>query len=193
MTNTDVHFTIIDLASATDAQREEAARILHEEFNQEKWGFSWPELDEAREEVAELCKQEHICRAAVDADGHVLGWVGGLPEYDGNVWELHPIVVSRHLRGKGLGRALVHDLEDQVRRRGGLTVMLGTDDHSAMTSLGGANLYENLWDKINNIQNYKDHPFSFYFAVGYVIIGVMPDANGPGKPDIFMGKSLIQR
>ena len=34
-----------------------------------------------------------------------------------------------------------------------------------------------------------NHPFLFYRRLGYVVTGIMPDANGPGKPDIYMSKS----
>lgn len=184
---------IIDLTLNNTRAIEQAARILHEEFNQEQWDFSWSTLDEAREEVHTLMQPGHICRAAVDENGDVLGWIGGLPEYDGKVWELHPMVVRPDQRGKGIGSALVHDLEDRVRERGGLTIMLGTDDHSSMTSLGGINLYPNVWEHIAHIRNLRGHPYEFYQKQGYVIIGVIPDANGIGKPDIYMGKSLVIR
>jgi aminoglycoside 6'-N-acetyltransferase I len=36
------------------------------------------------------------------------------------------------------------------------------------------------------------HPYEFYQKLGYVIVGVIPDANGPGKPDILMAKSLAR-
>ncbi len=36
-------------------------------------------------------------------------------------------------------------------------------------------------------------PLPFYLGMGYVITGVLPDANGPGTPDIFMSKSLAAR
>jgi aminoglycoside 6'-N-acetyltransferase I len=70
--------------------------------------------------------------------------------------------------------------------------MLGSDDETNMTSLGGVDLYEDLWTKSANIKNIKNHPYSFYEKMGYRIIGVMPDANGYGKPDIFMGKRVVQ-
>jgi aminoglycoside 6'-N-acetyltransferase I len=108
---------MIDLATGSDAHCEQAARLLHEEFNQARWNYSWETLDEAREEVIMLCQPAHICRAAVDAFGALLGWIGGLPEYDGLVWELHPIVVRPDGRGQGIGRALVFDLEAQAAAR----------------------------------------------------------------------------
>lgn len=181
---------IIDLATASDDQRAQAAHLLHEEFNQQRWGYSWSTLEEAEEEVAMLCETEHIGRVALDEDGRVLGWIGGLPEYDGNVWELHPMVVHPEQRGNGIGQALVQDLEAQVVAHGGLTITLGSDDQDDMTSLGGVDLYENLWEKVSRIQNYKNHPFSFYMKMGYVITGVVPDANGRGRPDILMSKRV---
>ncbi len=183
---------IINLSTADESLRQQAAQMLHEEFNQAKWGYSWPTLDEAQAEVDELCEEDHICRAAIDDHGEVVGWIGGLPEYDGNVWELHPLVVRADQRGSGIGQALVLDLENQVREHGGLTVMLGSDDQDHMTSLGEVDLYENLWQKIATIENYQNHPYSFYMKLGYRIIGVMPDANGLGKPDIIMGKRVSQ-
>ena len=59
-----------------------------------------------------------------------------------------------------------------------------------MTSLSNIDLYENLFEKITNIKNIKGHPFEFYQKMGYAIIGVIPDANGIGKPDILMAKQV---
>jgi len=38
----------------------------------------------------------------------------------------------------------------------------------------------------------KQHPYEFYQKQGFVIIGVMPDANGIGKLDILMTKSVVR-
>jgi aminoglycoside 6'-N-acetyltransferase I len=60
-----------------------------------------------------------------------------------------------------------------------------------MTSWSGVDLYGvDLWKAIANIQNYKNHPYSFYENCGYKIVGVVPDANGFGKPDIMMAKRV---
>lgn len=142
------------------------------------------------EEVNEMLEADRICRAAIDDDGTLLGIIGGMPGYDGRVWELHPLAVQPSMQGRGIGRALVEDFEEQVRQRGGLTITLGTDDEDNMTSLSDVDLYERTWEKIRNIRNLKGHPFEFYQKMGYVITGVVPDANGIGKPDILMSKRV---
>lgn len=59
-----------------------------------------------------------------------------------------------------------------------------------MTSLGGVELFPNVLERAAAIRNHRGHPYEFYQKVGFVIIGVMPNANGPGKPDIFMAKPV---
>jgi aminoglycoside 6'-N-acetyltransferase I len=153
---------------------------------------SWPDLESALEEVRESFAAGHISRIAQDEDGRVLGWIGGISEYQGHVWELHPLVVRISHRGQGIGRALVADLEERVKERGGLTIILGTDDLFEQTSLSGINLFPHVLDHLAHIKNLKHHPYEFYQKQGYVIVGVMPDANGLGKPDILMAKSLVR-
>lgn len=167
----------------------QAAEILTFAFR-EHWPESWPDMDSALQEVRAMLAADRICRAALDERGNVLGWIGGIPEYDGNVWELHPLAVHPAQQRRGLGRALVLDFEAQVRARGGLTIMLGTDDVDDMTTLSGVDLYRDTWEHIRNIRDLKGHPYVFYQKLGYTIIGVMPDANGRGKPDIYMGKRV---
>jgi aminoglycoside 6'-N-acetyltransferase I len=121
----------------------------------------------------------------------MVGWVGGLPEYDGRVWELPPTVVHSMYRRQGIGRALVAAFESEACKRGGLTATLGTDDNTGMTSLSGVDLYSDLTRHLAKIQDLgRGHPFGFYLKVGYIVTGVMPDANGPGRPDIYMSKRL---
>jgi len=84
----------------------------------------------------------------------------------------------------------VADLEAQVRQRGGLTLMLGTDDEDGMTTLAGVDLYDDPCRHITTIRNLRGHPYEFYQKVGFTIVGVIPDANGPGKPDILMAKRV---
>ena len=100
------------------------------------------------------------------------------------------IVVSPECRYKGVGRALIVDFEQQVRQRGAVTIYLGTDDEDLRTSLGGVNLYPDVLTKLSQFKGVSGHPFSFYQKLGYVVVGVIPDANGLGKPDILMSKRV---
>lgn len=156
------------------------------------WPGSWPDLDAALDEVRESFDEDRISLVALGEDGVALGWVGGIRRYGGKVWELHPLVVAIGHQGKGIGRALVNALEERVRQRGGLTMMLGTDDVTGQTTLANVNLLPNVWEHIARIRNLRRHPYEFYQKLGYTIIGAVPDANGPGKPDILMAKSLAR-
>lgn len=180
---------IRDLLPQDEDAVRQAAALLVAAFA-ENWPDSWPDMDGALEEVQDCLSPDMICRAAFAADGQLLGWIGGRPEYDGNVWELHPLVVAPAHQQQGIGRALTFDLEEQVRQRGGLTIILGSDDVGNMTTLGDADLYVNLWDQVTQIRNLRRHPYEFYQKMGYTIVGVVPDANGRGKPDIIMARRV---
>jgi len=184
-----MNYKIITLQSDNKHLTQQAAQLLVDAFH-EHWPEAWPTLDDALKEVHEMLEAERICRAAVDEQEKILGIIGGIPTYDGHVWELHPLAVQPNLQGQGIGRALIEDFEEQVRQRGGLTITLGSDDEDNMTSLSNVNLFENTWEKIQNIRNLKGHPFEFYQKMGYGITGVVPDANGVGKPDILMSKRV---
>ena len=180
---------ITDLSPEDEHAVRQAAQLLVDGFCAH-WPTAWPDLDAALAEVREALEPGKICRVALDEAGAVLGWIGGIPGYGGNVWELHPLVVRPDRQRQGIGRALVADLEAQVQARHGLTLWLGTDDEDDMTSLSGVDLYDDLPNHLAQIRNVKGHPYSFYLKCGFVIAGAVPDANGPGKPDILMAKRV---
>jgi aminoglycoside 6'-N-acetyltransferase I len=179
-----------DLPPDDERAMREVAALLVEAFK-EHWPEAWPSLESALDEVRESFGPDRLSRVARDDDGDVLGWIGGIRQYDGHVWELHPLVVRPDRQGRGIGRALVADLERCVRERGALTLWLGTDDEDDQTSLSGVDLYPDIGAHIAAVKNLKRHPYEFYQKVGFVIVGVMPDANGPGKPDIYMAKRVV--
>lgn len=168
---------------------QQAAQLIVETFR-EHWPQAWSTFEDGLEEINEMFEEGKICRAALDEHGNLLGIIGGMPHYDGHVWELHPLAVHPSMQGQGVGTSLVKDFEEQVLKRGGLTITLGTDDEDNMTSLSNVDLYENTWENIRNIRNLKGHPFEFYQKMGFIITGIVPDANGRGKPDILMSKRV---
>ena len=179
---------IVELDPGDRAMVDGCATLLVEGFARD-WPGAWPDLAAGREEVRECAAEGRIARVALDEDGTVAGWIGGRPDY-GRVWELHPLVVRADRRREGVGRALVADLEGLVAERGGLTLRVGSDDEDGMTSLGGVDLYPDPLAHLAAIEDRRGHPFAFYQRCGFALVGVLPDANGFGKPDIFLAKRI---
>lgn len=168
---------------------EGAARLLHETFLGRT--EDWQDLESALAEVRGLFVPENINRVALDDRDRLIGWIGAMPMYRGRVWELHPLAVAAAHRGQGLGRALVADLERSVAERGGRTLWLGSDDENFETTLGGVDLYQDIPGLIRGFRVLRgEHPGGFYLKLGFRVSGVLPDANGPGKPDIFFAKRV---
>jgi aminoglycoside 6'-N-acetyltransferase I len=180
---------IINLTSENGRAVEQAAMLLVAGFR-DTGSTAWSNLEDALSEVRESFLPGRISRVALDEAGNVQGWIGGIEEYSGNVWELHPLVVRQDCRRQGVGRALVSDFERQVAQRGGHTILLGTDDENCRTSVGGIDLYPGVLDKVQAIENLRQHPFEFYQKAGFEVVGIIPDANGFGKPDILMAKRI---
>lgn len=163
----------------------EAAMLLFDSFL-----HSFKDLTSALNEVYECLETEKVTLVAVEK-GHVIGLIGAKPQYGLTGWELHPLVVLKEKRLQGIGSKLVDQLEKEILKRGGIMVYLGSDDENNMTSLSNCDLYDNLFERLKNIRNLKNHPFEFYQKQGYSIVGAFPDANGLGKPDIWLAKRLI--
>jgi aminoglycoside 6'-N-acetyltransferase I len=185
-----VDVRIVDLTRLDRERIEQTAAVLRDAF--EGRSESWQDLDSAREEVIESLAAERISRVALNSDNDVLGWIGSVPTYRGRVWEIHPLVVAKARRRHGIGTALVHDLERVVAARGGSTLWLGSDDENDETSLGGVDLYSDVPAALRDFRKIRgDHPGEFYLRLGFHIVGVLPDANGRGKPDIFFAKAVV--
>ena len=175
---------IAELKRESESHVAQAAALLAQ-------AFPHSYADCAREEVEACLEEGKIALVALDGDA-VIGFVGAMPQYGLTGWELHPLVVEEARRARGVGRALCAGLERRLRQKGCLTVYLGTDDEFGKTSLADADLFEDTFGKIEHIRNGRGHPYGFYQKIGYKIVGVIPDANGLGKPDIIMAKSLAR-
>ena len=150
---------ILTLLPDNDPPIQQAAQLLVDAFR-EHWLNAWPTLMGGTQGTARNAESERICRAAVDEQGRLMGIIGGIPAYDGHVWELHPRS-SAVFAGQGIGKALVEDFRGTGSRQGRLTITLGSDDEDNMTSLSGVDLYENLWEKKSGIFALKIPSFWF--------------------------------
>ncbi len=181
----------IDPKAAAAEIHEQLAELLVEAFR-EMAPTAWPDLDSARSEVIETLEPERKSLALLDDDGRVAGWIGAIPAYDGNVWEIHPLAVRPDLQKRGLGRRLLEEIERLAADSGVSTLWLGSDDEVGWTSLSDRDLYDDPYRAMSTIRDLGGHPYRFYERCGFRIVGVLPDANGPGKPDIFLAKRVTR-
>jgi aminoglycoside 6'-N-acetyltransferase I len=177
-------FIITDLRPDDSDGVEQAAALLVDAFPH------WlPTMEMARDEVREALGPDRICLVA-RSDSQILGWIGAIQEYS-HAWELHPLVVREDARGTGIGRSLLAALEERVRARGALTLYLGSDDDgpTAGTSAGDVDLFPDVLSHAARL-DVIDHPAGFYLREGFEVVGLIPDANGLGKPDILLAKRM---
>jgi hypothetical protein len=105
---------VVDLADQPEKILEDAARLLVEEFD--AW-HGWPTLALAVDEVRSVIS-DGFARAMIEND-FLFGWIGGLPEYHGRVWELHSLVVRREHRRASCRNASVGENVQRDNRQDG--------------------------------------------------------------------------
>ena len=181
----DLEFCEIGESNETMLQ---AARLLTKTFA-DLGKDAWPDVRSAIEEVEECVEEPNIC-VGVREGGGLIGWAGLRPMY-AKTWELHPLVVGKASQGRGVGTLLLREIERLAKARGLIGIALGTDDETGGTSLSRAEIRkDNIRAEIEGIRNLGRHPYEFYEKCGYFIVGLIPNANGAGKPDIWMWKGL---
>lgn len=168
-------------------QREEAALVLN--LALAGMSVAYRDIAAARAEVETFFSDPERFGFAVIEDGHVVGWIGGIRSYD-HGWELHPLCVHPEHQRRGLGRLLVRALEEAARGENICTIYLGSDDEFAGTTASGVDLFADIGSHIRTIEVTTNHPLAFYRKVGFVVVGLLPDVNGPGKPDILLAKRI---
>jgi len=178
---------IVNLTELNEHQLAEAARILRVALPNPT---AYKAPGEAEAEVADVLENPgRFGLAALDGDD-LVGWIGGIRGYSHSL-ELHPLVVDPSRQRQRVGSLLLAALEKRARDEGFLAIHLGTDDDFGGASLFGADLFPNVAGKIAGVTaTARGHPFTFYARRGFEIVGLPPDANGPGKPDILMAKRL---
>ena len=178
---------IVSLRTLSTAQREAAAGLLVRAFAHSP--SAWQDMAAARAELSTfLDNPERLGFAALEGE-RLVGWIGGVRQ-SAHAWELHPLVVEPARQRHGRGTLLVAALEAAARRAGVCTLWLGADDDFGGTNLFGQDLYPQVLERLQRLAPTSGHPYTFYRARGYAVVGVLPDFDGIGKHDILMAKRI---
>lgn len=148
------------------------------------------DMDTAVNTVQKSLDDTKINLIALDEKNEVIGWICGIENYNLHVWEIQPLVIRSDYQHKRLGSLLLSEFEKEVFLRKGITIILGIQDENHETSLSNVDIYDNTLKKIKKIKNLKHNSYEFYLKNGFSIVGVIPDSNGLGKPDILMAKRV---
>ena len=177
---------IEELDGTDKALLEKLARLTHEAVatHSPNW---LPTMTDAREEVADATEADRFTRVLYDDDRNPLGWVSAFHTY-GTVWEIHPLVVDAKHQRQGHGARLLAEIEALAASRGAGVLIVGTADETRATSLSGMDLYIDPMGAMASMTFDQSHPVGFWLRMGYALVGITPDAEGPGIPTINLAK-----
>lgn len=152
---------------------------------------SWlPSEADARRQVLRATEPDRISRVLLSPHATPIGWIGVIPIHHGRIWEVHPLVIAPAKQGQGYGSMLVREVERLAATRGILGLMAGTSDETGATPLYGSDLFRNPFAGLSKLTGAENHPVTFWTKVGFTIVGVVPDAEGRGKPAITLAKRI---
>lgn len=179
---------IVEFDDLAPADWTQAADVLRAAFAARTAGYSDPGAAEAEVELRRL-QDEWLGYAALEGED-LVGWIGALRTYS-HGWEIHPLVVAPAWQGRGIGSALLATLEARARAEGVLTLFLGSDDDYGGTTLFGRDAWPDVLGEARRAApTAAGHALGFYRRQGFEVVGLLPDVNGPGKPDLLMAKRL---
>jgi aminoglycoside 6'-N-acetyltransferase I len=179
---------IVDFDALSPARHADAARILRDALAHLPSAYNAP--GEAEAEVALRCADgDWLGHAALEGQ-RLTGWIGAIRTYS-HGWEIHPLVVAPDCQRRGIGSALLAALETRACSEGVLTLFLGSDDDYGGTTLFGRDLWPDVASHVAATEaTARGHALTFYRRHGYEIVGLLPDVNGAGRPDILLAKRL---
>jgi aminoglycoside 6'-N-acetyltransferase I len=89
-----------------------------------------------------------------------------------------------------VGRALLRTVEEAARELGMDALMIALEDEAGLTSLSGRSLFPDPLAPMTRFVPPASHPSRFLQRMGFALTGVLPEAAGPGRPELWFTKSL---
>lgn len=179
----DVH-PIHNLLSLQLEQATDILRLAYQRLPQ-----GWTNLHAARDEVRTFGESDRHALFAIENDV-VVGVIGAIFR-SRFLWEVHPVAVHPEQRRSGIGAALMKALEVDAHDQGVCTLWVRTQDGGEGTNLYERELYPGVLSKLIKASPENVHqPYAFLKRLGFEVVGVLPDAKGPGKHEIQMAKRV---
>ena len=176
----------MDLDTSNSALVERLAILTFEAFKENSPDWV-PTIELARNQVLNAGSGARLGRVVMEK-GQAAGWIGLIKRK--RIWEIHPIAVAIEHQYRGFGHLLVNDVARIAKSAGALTLYAGTSDEVGTTNLYGVDLYIDPASAIKNIEAIGRNPYKFWESAGFTVVGLMPDAEGIGKPGIELARRL---
>lgn len=149
-------------------------------------------VSDAMTELHRCVISENLSRMAL-RDEVPVGWISACP-VNKTVWEIHPLLVDPNTHRQGVGTLLVNEVENILKARGVWTIQVSTSDATNATTLSGKDLYIDPLGELQKLDvtdSKVGHALQFWIRSGYKVVGILPDAEGMGKPSICLAKRLV--
>jgi len=154
---------------------------------------TYPEVydkSESKETILHLLRGKNRLFVAEESS-RVIAFVGVLHHVFPKAYQIEPLIVEHQFRRQGIGGKLLELTEFKLKQEGIHTLFITAQDTESSTNLSGQDFYaDNPLALLANIE-YSNHPMRFYEKRGYHITGIIPDANGFGRPEYILSKRIL--
>lgn len=174
---------------ADELRLDEAAYVLYRAAARISSAFPTPEA--ALGELLDVSRTaDAITFVALNLAGEVCGLASAAPYRASTMLRMQLLGVDPPFQRRGVGRALVRTVEDAAREAGMSTLVIALEDEAGLTSLSGRSLFPDPLAPMTKFVPPAAHPSIFLKRMGFALTGVLPEAAGPRRPELWFARSL---
>lgn len=174
---------------ADELRLDEAAYVLYRAAS--RFSSALPTPEAALGELLDVSRTtDAITFVALNLAGEVCGLASASPYRSSAMLRMQLLVVDPPFQRRGVGRTLLRTVEEAGRELGMSTLMIALDDEAGLTPLAGRSLFPDPLAPMTKFVPPAAHPSTFLKRMGYALTGVLPEAAGPGRPELWFARSL---